>query len=519
MSKKNVENKKAQNKTVSKTKNKPKRKDATTSVLIGLSVVSLVMVMAVVGQFYMVDEKQATIENGTYINGYNISGMTTAEAQEYFSSAVLKSSQNFNLTLRNGDKSWTFTNKDFEVNSDVFSIVEMSKWHDKEVGSYPDQVKYLQNITKDGNNLSVAFNYIFTGLDEKINKVIEEVDVPATDSTITFSPDSQNMWVITDEVSGWEVDKIKLYNMINDAFKTTNQIDVEIPLVEVVPTVSRKYNEALTHKISQFSTNVSDSTGGRKSNVKLALSKFNGMRVDSGESVSFNRVTSPHSIANGYKVATIILNGSFVDGVGGGVCQASTTLYNALLTAGLQIDEVSKHTLPVKYVPLALDAMVSEMSDLKFTNNTPYPIFIRTHSDSNSVYVEIYSHPNDDGYTFKTRSVTLQNLKADGDIVRPDTKREYSDKVLFKGEYYRLSYAREGYEVESYLDTYKDGVLVKENKIRHEIYKPQKGVIIEGVEIPPANIVINDEYSQVKNQENVYLQREAESLIPVDLCP
>lgn len=496
-----------------------KKRDKSTTILIGLSLVSMVMVMAVIGQFYLVEDKQETIKDGTYVNGYNISGMTTTEAQNYLSSAFSKSSENFNLTLRHGDKSWNFTNKDFEVNSDVFSIVEMREWHDKEVGTYPDQLNYLSQISTDGSNVSLAFNYIFTGLDNKIDDVINEINVEPVNSTIEFYPTKANMWSITEEKSGLQVDKIKLYNMINDAFMSSNQIDLEVPLIEVLPEVTHEYNEGLTTLVSSFSTNVADSTGGRKTNVKLALSKFNGMRVDVGESVSFNSVTSPHSLENGYKTATIILNGRFVDGVGGGVCQASTTLYNALLTAGVQIDEVSKHTLPVKYVPLALDAMVSEMSDLKFTNNTEYPIFIKTYSDSESVHVEIYSHPNDDGYTYKTRSVTLQDLPADGDIVRPDTKGEYTDKVLFKGEYYRLTYPRGGYEAEAYLATYKDGVLIKEDKIRHETYRPQKGIIVEGTAIPPDNIKIEDDYETVKNQENVYLQSQVNNLIPVDLCP
>lgn len=498
---------------------KYKRKDCTTGVLIGLSVVSLAMVMAIVGQFYIVEGDAKTIENGTYVNGYNISGMTNAEASTYLISAFGQSGQNLNLTLRHGDKTWTFTNKDFEINSDVFSIVEQRAWHDREVGTYDQQVEYLKKITTDGKNVSLAFNYIFTGLDDKIDQVVNEINVEPIDSQISFCPASKNMWEITDEVSGWQVDKIKLYSMINDIFQTSNQIDVEIPMIEVLPEITREYNEGLTTCVSSFSTNVADSTGGRKNNVKLALSKFDGMRVEVGESVSFNNVTSPHTLENGYKIATIILNGKFVDGVGGGVCQASTTLYNALLTAGLQIDEVSKHTLPVRYVPLALDAMVSEMSDLKFTNNTNYPVFIKTYSDSESVHVEIYSHPNDDGYEYKTRSQTLQTLKSDGDIVRPDTDGEYSDKVLFKCEYFRVSYARDGYEAESYLQTYKDGKLINEEKIRHEIYRPQKGVIIEGVKTPPENITIIDDYETVKNEQNVYLQQQVNNLIPVNLCP
>ena len=111
----------------------------------------------------------------------------------------------------------------------------------------------------------------------------------------------------------------------------------------------------------------------------MALEKFNGLVINPNEEISFNSITGPHTSENGYKSAIVIYNGEFTDGIGGGICQASTTLYNALLTSGVQINEVHKHTLPIRYVPLALDAMVSEYTaDLKFVNTTDYPTFWRT---------------------------------------------------------------------------------------------------------------------------------------------
>ena len=523
-SKKNTNNtKRKTTKRVSRKSRKKKRKDKMTAVLFGLSLVSLVMVMAVVGQFYLMEGEvdQKIIEKGTYVNGYNLSGMTHDQAVDYIQDVFSTSSENFNRTLTYNDKSWNFTKDDFEVNSDIFTIIEMSQLRDKEVGSYPEQVDYLNTAQKEGRSINVAFNYIFVGLDDKINEVIKEIETDPVDSEIHFNPDGKEMFDITKEESGFKVDKIRLYDLINTEFLKTNQISVEIPMIEVLANTTMEDNRSLTHKLSEFSTNVADSTGGRKTNVKLALSKFNGMKVDAGETVSFNEITGPHTLESGYKLATVIYNSQFVEGVGGGICQASTTLYNALLTAGVQIDEVAKHTLPVKYVPLALDAMVSEyVADLKFTNASKYPIFIKTYSDENSVYVEVYGHKNEEGYTYKTRSETIDTLSHTGDIVRPDTAQEYTDKVLFKGEYYRLTYPRVGYEAKAYLETYKDGVLIEEKEIRHEIYKPQNGIIIEGVEKPLEEISPTQTYDEVLDEDqNVYNDDFMNNAIPVNMCP
>ena len=276
------------------------------------------------------------------------------------------------------------------------------------------------------------------------------------------------------------------------------QIDIEMSFVEEVAKINKEYNETLTQKVASFSTNVADSTGGRKQNVKLALEKFNGLILEPNQEISFNSITGPHTLENGYKIATIIYNGEFTDGVGGGICQASTTLYNALLLSGVEINEVHKHTLPVFYVPLALDAMVSEYtSDLRFTNTTENPMYIHTYSDKNSVTVDIYSKPGE--YTYKTRSETIDTIEADGDKVIVDTDGKYSSKVLFKGEYFRISNAKDGYEAKSYLQKYLNGKLIDETEIRHEIYQPQKGVVVEGAEALPegmtpidTGVVIND---------------------------
>lgn len=236
--------------------------------------------------------------------------------------------------------------------------------------------------------------------------------------------------------------------------------------------------------LSRYSTSYAKSTNNRKSNVKTALGAFNGQIFEAEEEVSFNEITGARSKENGYKPANIILNGVYVEGSGGGVCQASTTLYNALLLAGLEITEVSKHSLPSSYVPLALDAMVSEgIADLKFVNNTNSQIYIKTWGDNENVYVEIYGLKNSNGEYYKTRSEFIRSIPHMGDRIVPDSTGEYSNKVTFKGEYLRIKYPQEGYEAKAYLQRFSsDGTLLEEKLIRHETYKPQEGIIIEGTE-------------------------------------
>ena len=114
----------------------------------------------------------------------------------------------------------------------------------------------------------------------------------------------------------------------------------------------------------------------------------------------------------------------------------------------------------------------------------------------------------------------MQVIAHTGDIVKSDDKKEYQDKVLFKGEHFRLTYPREGYEAVAYLQTFKNGELVDERQIRHEIYKPQNGIVIEGVEEVPAGMeAISDNVEIIENEEQCINENIMQGAIPTAYCP
>ena len=472
-----------------KSKHKQKNsKQKTNKILAILTLCTLGVTTIILGQFVVLDyNTNKILQDGTVINGLNLSGLSKEEASVVLINDFQEKADDFTLNIKNADQTWTLEKDDFVVNSDIHTILDMSQDKNTLLNTKEEEITLISQFEKMGGSINVAFNYIFLGLDEKIDNIISQVETPPTNSTITFNPNNKEMFEISNHINGKRVDKNALYKDINEQFLISNNINVELKFIEEVATITKEYNENLTKKISSFSTNVSDSTGGRKHNVKMALEKFNGLVINPNEEISFNSITGPHTSENGYKSAIVIYNGEFTDGIGGGICQASTTLYNALLTSGVQINEVHKHTLPIRYVPLALDAMVSEYTaDLKFVNTTDYPMFIKTYSDSESVTVEVYSHEQE--YTYKTRSETLETISSNGDKIVPDEDRKYSNKVLFKGEYFRLSYPKDGYIAKSYLQKFKDGVMIEEQELRTEIYKAQMGVVIEGVEDLPEGV-------------------------------
>ena len=207
--------------------------------------------------------------------------------------------------------------------------------------------------------------------------------------------------------------------------------------------------------------------------------------------MSFNQITGPQTESGGYENAMVIYNGKFQNGIGGGICQASSTLYNACVLANLEIEEVHKHTLPVKYVELSLDAMVSEgFADLIFRNTSESDVYIKSYVVGDDAFVEIYGKTIPEGQTIKRVAEFVGNIPHNGDKIIPDTNGEYRDKVIYKGEYFRVKYPCEGYEAKAFKEFYKDGKLIKREQIRHEKYQPQDGIIIEGTEELPEGFVL-----------------------------
>lgn len=222
-----------------------------------------------------------------------------------------------------------------------------------------------------------------------------------------------------------------------------------------------------------FSTTYSKSSPNRKNNIKLATSKLN-LILYPDEVFSFNRVVGERSKARGFLDAHIILEGKFVAGVGGGVCQVSSTLYNCALLADLEILCAHRHSLPVGYVSPSFDAMVSSRSDLMFVNSTASPIRIKAEADGNKITISIYG----DMMTRKivSRSVVLKTL--------PFEVEEIEDSNIPLGQTQTLSRGKNGIKSNGFIDIYEESKFIATRLIRRDSYQSQKRILAIGTKPP-----------------------------------
>jgi vancomycin resistance protein YoaR len=227
-------------------------------------------------------------------------------------------------------------------------------------------------------------------------------------------------------------------------------------------------------KRAEFSTYFEDNPP-REHNIKLAAAQFDGLTVESGAEVSFNKIVGQRVQNRGYREAKIIIDGEYTEGIGGGVCQVSTTVFNAAVRAGLHITGSSNHSLYSSYVPMGHDAMVTAAVDLRFVNNTGAPVYFETAAADNRLTVTVYGRDKGSGVHYRLSAVTSKEYPPaeimDKDFpVGDDTVKDF---ILHPENYEKIITRRgePGYAVTTYIETYKGERLLSKRFLRRSVYR------------------------------------------------
>lgn len=454
-----------------------KKKDYILTSIIVIAIITLAIVCG--GYFISASTKTNTFAKGTVFGGVDISGLDIDSAGEKVNGALDRLAESARLTLRYNGQEWTFGGGNFAVKSNAQNALEKVLRRGKSGKYYMDE---------DGG---LNVEYVFNGMEDKLEEVFADIEKDPADAEIIFDADKDDPFTITPHVVGVTVDIARLCDEILNKLKTQDIVTIDIPVIETMPNVLSDDLIKYTREQASFSTDFSKSSNQRKENIRLAFNKINGTRLESGEEFSFNNVVGERTVENGFKEAKVILGGEYENGIGGGVCQASTTLYNAVIRAGLNVLEVNHHSLPASYVPLSLDAMVSwGYSDFRFVNNSDGPVFIKATTDDKNLYVKIYGNTLKENQKIEPHAELIKTIPHSGDKVIADTEGLYKDKIMFKGEYIRVSYPKEGYESRAFIDFYEDGQKVDSKEIRHDTYNARQGVVYEGVEDLPEGMTL-----------------------------
>lgn len=349
--------------------------------------------------------------------------------------------------------------------------------------------------------------YALAEIEKAVNKHMEmEIDIPVIItqpnklnadelfSQINREPQDattvveNNIVRVVPHVTGRSIEKPVLAGILEE-LKGKENVEKILPVAFTEPEFTTEKVQSLLFKDTLATMNTSFSTSNennknRAENIKLAVSKIDGRILAPGEIFSFNDVVGPRTAEGGYKAAHAYVGGKVIDDIGGGICQVSSTLYNAVLFSDLEVVERRNHMFTVGYVPVGRDATVSYGSvDFKFRNSTRWPIRIKAWvSDDNKVHFSLIGTNETPGKTVELVQTILKTT--------PFNTVYIDDPNLPEGQSYVKQAGSNGYVVETYKIIKQDGKVVSNKKLHTSTYQPLNQEVVRGTKkmpVPPDN--------------------------------
>ena len=417
------------------------------------------------------------------MDGVNLEGKTFQEAEAAVMAAVESRQNSWSLSLNHEGHTFITLNRELlGITTDLGEVDEIIReaYAFGHTGSREDQLRDLQTAMESGLSLYTTQSEM---TDEYLDSVVEQIAAyfdrqPVSAYLAGFDPDLADPFIIVNDVPGSRLDPAVLKrNILQHAAKGEGG-DFEIE-PEMIPAAVR--TEDIRSQVSLRSEGITlistSSPDGRNANIDLSLGFINGVTLLPGETFSFNKVVGERTASRGFVEAIEYVYGEERPGIGGGVCQASTTVYIAALLSNLEILERNQHSMKVSYTELGQDATVSgNRLDLRFRNNTEGTLYITAHmtlqpksSKRYQCVVRIYGPSLGDEY-YSLRSETLDVLFPDEPIMKNDMEGIYA---VYEDEMYQYQTARDGYVISTYLQKIRDGEVISEQKVSTDTYKPQ----------------------------------------------
>ena len=361
-----------------------------------------------------------TIADNIYIGDIAVGGMTEAQATEAVNDYV-KSLGDTEFTLTVDDKSVVAKASDLGVEWSNPVLVQDAM----DVGRTGNLIERYKS-KKDLEHENLVYDITYTADKDKVTQFLEANTADMNQDAINYGLKRENgVFSIVDGQNGVAVDVDKSADEIVSYIEDTwSQSDASIELTAdvVEPEGTKEQLARVKDVLGTYTTDFSSSSAGRTQNVRNGASKINGHVIYPGEQFSVYEAVNPFTAENGYELAGSYENGTTVQTYGGGICQVSTTLYNAVIRAELSIDERFCHSMIVSYVQPSMDAAIAgTYKDLKFTNNYDFPVYIEGYTNGGQITFTVYgeeTRPADRKVIFESETTSK---------TEPETKFVASD--------------------------------------------------------------------------------------------
>jgi len=421
-----------------------------------------VLVMAVTMPVHAKGDK---IESGIYANDMDLSGMTMEEARQTIESYV-ESYKDAQIRMHVANEG-----------AIVATASELGlKWGNEEIleeaanfgrdGDILRCYKELKDLEFNNKVYNIGFDFDKNKIKSLIEENAEQYNQEAVNASLVKT---ETGFQVTEGQSGMVVDTAASADAVYDYLAGEwdgTECDVDLVISVDEPAGTAEDLAKVKDVLGTFTTSFSTSGGSRSANVSNGCSLINGTTLYPGEEFSTYEAVAPFSQANGYYMAGSYLNGQVVDSLGGGICQVSTTLYNAVLLSELEVTERYNHSMIVTYVDPSADAAIAESSgkDFKFVNNTEYPVYIEgsTTPDKQITFTIYGVETRDSNREISYESVVLERINPDTEVIHADASRPVG--------YCSVQSAHIGYKAQLWKVVRENGVEVSREQVNSSSY-------------------------------------------------
>ena len=484
--------------------------------------------------FAITNINNANITKGVKIEGIDVSGLTREQAKEKLESIYSKKKKK-DITLKYEDFETTIAPETLETNYNIEKATNEAILVGKSGNIITNNYGiFFALIGKKNIKVETTINEEQTkqaieDIQTNLPETIEEPDYYIENDKLIITPGKEGLKILTDKLlteikeqqknintnqetieipaeKAWpskvDIDKIHqdIYKKVQDAYITKDPVEVhpevigidfniedakkileenkeqyEIPLQITNPqvTLSNLGSEAFPEKISAYSTRYDGGDKDRSTNLEIACKKIDEKIVLPGETFSYNKTLGARTTKAGYKTAKVYENGAVVDGIGGGICQISSTLYNAVLKANMQIVERRNHQFITSYVPEGRDATVAYgVTDFKFKNTRKYAIKIKATASNGVATMSIYGIKENPEYNITFETKTISTIPVTEKYIEDNTIAEGTEEIKQKGA--------NGCVTETYIIKSLNGQVVSKDLLSKDTYSAMQRIILKG---------------------------------------
>ena len=391
---------------------------------------------------------------GAWIDDVQVGGMTRAEAVSAVSGRHEDAAEAFDITVAVGNESWHVNNERVPVSRNTEEIVERAWAAGRSntsglaggaVTPFQERIEQVAAQRTSPVIFATEQDYDHEALRTLTDGIVNYVNRDPVNSMVQSFNFSTKAFSFTDDRPGAYIDPEKLYTQVSELLDdgvTRREIRIVPDRILAEKTKTEMMNSF--GLISSYSTQTTKDNK-RNTNIQLSAQAISGRTVQPGEIFSFNGATGERTAAKGYQEAPAISGGQSKDEIGGGVCQTSSTLFNAVARADLEIIERNPHAWPSSYIEKGLDATVNWPGlDFKFRNNTDDPVFIIAGYSNRRVTVDIYGMSLGAGVKVDLESELIRT------IPQPEGTNYVVNTELAPGESRKTVTGRKGYEVNTW---------------------------------------------------------------------